>query len=253
MRLGCRRALRRRDGAPGHPAGRSRGAPPGLPAGLRSRGAGGIPCRDPAALRAGGVRSAGGHSDGRQGTRLPRCGAERRAGRRRDAPLPRLPCRGADLCAGRPARRAQRARRAGRTGARRDAGARRRGDSPRRRPRRRGLFGRRARAPPGASLPALLAPGANRADVGRGRARPGGRGNDSRQPWTGDCRPAPSCWDRRLASGCAVATAASSCSRPSTGAARWPRSATRSRGLPRAVGCAASPSASTSTPSDRPA
>ena len=40
------------------------------------------------------------------------------------------------------------------------------GDSPRRGPRRRGLPGRRARAPPGASLPAVLAPGADRADVG---------------------------------------------------------------------------------------
>ena len=73
------------------------------------------------------------------------------------------------------------------------------------------------------------------------------------RPWSRDCRPAPSCWGRRLASGCGAATAASSCSRPSTGPARWPRSATRSRGLPRAASCGASPSASTSTPSDRPA
>ena len=55
-----------------------------------------------------GRRRAGGHADGGQGPRLPGRRAERRPGRRRHAAVPRLPVGGADLCARRPAGRAQR-------------------------------------------------------------------------------------------------------------------------------------------------
>ena len=232
VRLGGPRPPRRRHRAPGHPARPGGGAPARVPPRLRQRRPPGWPCRDPAPLPGGGVGRPGGHPDGRQGTRLPRCGAERGARRRRDASLPRLPRRGAHLRARGPARRAQRARRAGRAGAGPDPGARGRGDPPRGGARRPGLPRRRAGAPPSASLSALLAPDPDRADVGRGRARRRRSPNGFTGRWRTACPPAPSSWGRRPASGCEAATAVSCCSRPSTGRRRWPPSARRSRGSP---------------------
>ena len=194
-----------------------------------SAAAAGDPSRDPAAFRPGGVRRPGGHPDGRQGARLPGRGAERRAGRRRHPPLSRLPGRGADLRAGLPARRTQRPRRARgrvlvqtlapdapaiRHAAAHDAAGFLAGELERR---------RALRYPPFSHLV--------RIELRRTRqGAPSGPRSDSRQPWTGDFRRAPSCWARRLAFGFGVATAASSCSRPAIGPARWPRCAGPSRG-----------------------
>ena len=66
---------------------------------------------DARAVRGGAGRRAGRHPDGGQGPRLPRRRARGRARRRPDAPLPRLPRRGADVRAGHPAGRPRRARR----------------------------------------------------------------------------------------------------------------------------------------------
>ena len=215
VRLGRPRSLRRRHRAPGHAARRGGGAPAGLPPRLGQRRRRGRPPGDPEPLSPGRGGRSGGHPDGRQGPRLPRCDAERGAGRGRDASLPRLPRRGAHLRARRPARRAQRARRARWAGAGPDPRAGGRGDPPRGRPRRPGVSRRRAGAAPGASLSALLAPDPDRADVGRGRAAPRRRPSGFAARWRVACRPAPSSWGRRPASGSGAATAVSSCSRPS--------------------------------------
>ena len=61
-------------------------------------------------LRAGRRRRAPRDADGRQGARLPRGDARRGRGRRRHSPLPRLPRRGADVRAGGAACRPQRPR-----------------------------------------------------------------------------------------------------------------------------------------------
>ena len=76
-------------------------------------------------FEAGRAGRAGRHPDGRQGPRLPRRLARRRARCRRDAALPRLPRRGAHVRARHPARRAHRPRRARRPRARADARSRR--------------------------------------------------------------------------------------------------------------------------------
>ncbi len=74
-------------------------------------------------VRCGRRGRARGNADGRQGPRLPRRRAQRPRRRRLDAPLSRLPRRGAYLRPRRPARRAQRPRRAGRAGPDPDARA----------------------------------------------------------------------------------------------------------------------------------
>ena len=97
------------------------------------------------------------HADGRQGPRLPRRRPRRGRRRRRDAALPGLPRRGADVRARHPARRPRRAA----------AGRRARARADDRRPTRRairfaarhdadGFLAARARAPRGAALPAVL-------------------------------------------------------------------------------------------------
>ena len=78
--------------------------------------------RGAAAIRRRACRRAGRHADGCEGPRLPRRHARRRRGRRLHASLPRLPRRGADVRARRPARRPQRPRVARRTGDRADGG-----------------------------------------------------------------------------------------------------------------------------------
>ena len=131
LRLGRPRAPRRRHGAAGELVERGRGAAAGVPPRLRQRGRRRRPPRDPAAVRPRRSGRAGRHPDGRQGPRLPRRRAERRAGRRRHPAVSRLPRRGAHLRAGRPAGRAQRPGRAWREGAGPDAGSRRARDPPR--------------------------------------------------------------------------------------------------------------------------
>ena len=121
-----------------------------------------------APLRGGRLWRADRHADGRQGARLPGRRAWRGARRRRDAALPGLPCRGADVRADRPARRPRRARRGGaRAGP--DDRAGRAGHRTCRASRQQWLFGGRAAATRGAQLSAVLA-----ADQGGllGRARP---------------------------------------------------------------------------------
>ena len=110
LRLGLGRAPRRRDRAAGAGARGAGGAAAGVPAGLR-RGRGRGRRRGAAPLRRGAGRRARRHADGGEGPRLPRRHARRGAGRRRDAPLPRLPRRGAHVRAGGAARRAERPRR----------------------------------------------------------------------------------------------------------------------------------------------
>ena len=100
-----------------------------------------------AALRGLGVGCARGDADGRQGPRLPRGHARRRARRRRHPAAARLPRRGAHLRADHAARRSQRQGRGGRQRDRADALSGRPEHPPRRGPRRRWLPRRGARAP----------------------------------------------------------------------------------------------------------
>ena len=182
--LECRRPPRRghRAARPRPRRGVRRGRLPGLPPRCRRRAR--RRCgRDPARLPGGSPGSPDRDPDGRQGSRLPRRPAGAGARCRRHPALPRLPCRGAHLRADRPARRTRRAGRA-RAGAGADRDARGAGDRPRRRPRQRRLPGRRARAPAGARLPAVLAPGEGRVLV------PGGPRGAVRRPGAAGGAPA---------------------------------------------------------------
>ena len=167
---------------------------------------------------------AGGHADGGQGPRLPRRDAGRGARRRRHAALPRLPCRGAHLRAGGPARRPQRPRRARRARDRPGARAGRARPAPRRRARLERLPGRRAAAPRGVRLPALRAPDPRGLLVHRARARGGRRAGRARA----DRKP-PAC-PRSAPRRCFAARAATapswSCA-PASASRRSPRSGTR--------------------------
>ena len=172
-----------------------------------------------------------GHADGRQGPRLPGRDARRGAGRRRHAPLPRLPRRGAHLRAGGPAGRPERPRRArrprDRAGARPDG----RGAPLRRPPRRRRLPRGRARPPRAARLPAARPPDQGGVLVDRGGAR-GRRGEGDPRPRVG--RPACPRSVPRRSSAARRATAPSSWSARDDRAARdRRRSARRSRRWPR--------------------
>ena len=133
-----------------------------------------------------------------KGHDFPDVDARRRARRRLDAALPRLPRRGAHVRADRPARRAAPAagRRGGRVLVQTSAPDARR-DRGRRPPRRRGLPGRRAGAPPRARLPAVRGPDPRRL-LGRGRRGRPRRGRRGRRRRAG--RPA----HRRARPGAAV-------------------------------------------------
>ena len=166
--------------------------------------------RGPRGLRSGRRRRARRHPDGRQGPRLRRRRPQRAARRRLDPALPRLPRRGADLLARRPARRPQRPRRAGRARADPDPRPRRDPDRRRRRARRPRLPRRGARAPARVRLPAVLLAGRDRARRRR-RGRAGrGRRSARRRDQPRRSLPAPSCSGRRRASGGATASAAGS-------------------------------------------
>ena len=191
------------------------------------------------------------HPDGRQGPRLRRRRAERRARRRRDAALSRLPRRGAHLRARRAARRAQR-----------EGGGRRPRARPDARP------GGRARSAP---RRATTRPGSSPAELERRRAlgyppfshlvrvelvgaTPARSQADARAVADALERGAPA-GHRAARAGaapaaCAGAIAASCCSREATGRRSWPRCATRSRRSPPTAPCARARSASTSIRSD---
>ena len=208
VRLDDAVARRRRHRADRGPAGGAPRPDAGLPPRLRHRRRARRPRPHPRPLRRGGERRPRRHPDGRQGPRLPGGDAERDPRRRRDPALPRLPRRGADLRDGRPAGRAQRARRGRGGGDRPDPGAGGPQHRARRPPRRPRLPGRRAGAPPGAPLPALLAPGADRAGL-RARARGSTKRPRPWPPsWARRCRRAPTCSARRRCSASATSTAA---------------------------------------------
>ena len=121
-------------------------------------------------------RAAARHADGGQGPRLPGRDARRRARRRRDAALPRLPRRGAHVRADRPARRPRGPRPARRPRARPDHVARRARDRRRRPPRRRRLPERASSsAAAGAALPAVRRPDPGRHQRRRRRGPPAPR------------------------------------------------------------------------------
>ncbi len=167
--------------------------------------------RRPGAARAlppGRARAAARHADGRQGARLPGRDARRRAGRRQHAALPRLPRRGAHVRADRAARGARRARPEGWPRVRPDALPRGARDRRRRAARLRRVPRAGARPPPAAALPAVRGPDPGPHDLaGRAGGEGGGLAGSPRRSTS----PTPRSSAPRRCSGCATASASSSC------------------------------------------